>query len=62
MAESTPNQNFVMMSLLVRLRRFFFSMTSYSSIHYIKFLLKNVGRRKYLEDDGISISDPGARE
>ena len=29
---------------------------------YIKFFLKKVGRRNYLEDGGISISDAGARE
>ena len=29
----------------------FLSKTSYLSVHYIKFLLKNVGRIHYLEDD-----------
>ena len=40
MAESTPNQNFVVMSLLVWLGKVFLSKASYFSIHYIKFLLK----------------------
>ena len=40
MAESTPNQNFVVMSLLVWIGKVFLSKASYFSIHYIKFLLK----------------------
>ena len=52
MAESTPNQNFVVMSLLVWLGKVFLSEASYFSIHCIKFFLKKVGRRNYLEDGG----------
>ena len=62
MAESTPNQIFVVMSLLVWIGKVFLSKASYFSIHFIKFLLKKVGRRNYLVDGGISISDAGARE